>query len=85
MDIICPRCSEPLDIYELHNMYKGNRKLSFDEAKSIFYKNGCGILLNEKQCELNETEASQASAILNDLLGDDIDGVATMLEDFGYA
>lgn len=93
MDIICPRCSEPLDVYELHDIEDpsplgayGN-KLTYEQARKIFFdpKKGCGFLFNGKPCEINQTEASMASAILNDFLGDDTDGVAAMLEDFGYA
>lgn len=91
MDIICVRCSEPLDVYELHDVRDpgplgayGN-VLTYDQARKIFFDpaRGCGFLFNGKPCELNPSESSEASLVLSEILGDDVDGIAAMIEDFG--
>jgi hypothetical protein len=79
MDIICPRCGEPCDAYELHDAPGG-----YDEGRYMFFKYGCGVAFNGKPCEKVESEAATASAVLANVLGDDVDGIASMLEDFGY-
>jgi len=79
MDIICPKCSEPMDLDELH--YMG---VPFDEARRIFFEKGCNWLYNGKECAptYGDNEVGEKSAVLYELLGDDIDGIASMLEDF---
>jgi len=85
MDIYCPRCSEPLDTYELHEQIDSNgRQLSYTEARKIFFnpKLGCGQLFNDQPCELIESETTTKTRILAELLGDDVDGIAAISSDF---
>jgi hypothetical protein len=91
MDIICPRCAEPMDLYELHEFnssesYLGAIPMTFDEARKVFFdpSQGCGQLFNGKPCDKVESIAADASALLADMLGDDVDGIAAMMEDFEY-
>lgn len=78
MDITCPKCSEPCDMDELHEF-----DMSFDAAKNLFFTQGCGVLFNGRPCETVRSLAADASAALFDLMPDDVDGIASMMEDFG--
>jgi hypothetical protein len=81
MDIRCPVCSEPWDLDELHDV----DGMTFDEARRTFYSDGCGLLFNGKACKAaskEDAERAAVSSMLADLLGDDIDGIACMEEDF---
>jgi hypothetical protein len=84
MDIRCPFCSEPWDIDELHDTDFG----SFDKARKAFYENGCGYVFNNgKTCApVNNEQRDRAmlSVILYDILGDDVDGIASMEADLDY-
>jgi hypothetical protein len=81
MDIRCPVCSEPWDLDELHAL----EGVAFDEAREKFYAEGCGLTFGSKECAPANDEASrraEVSRVLADLLGDDIDGIAAMEEDY---
>jgi len=82
VDIICPRCDEPCDMSELHEF----APLSYDEARRIFFdtSQGCGQLFNDRPCERVESLRADVSAAMADLLGDDVDGIAAMMDDFDY-
>lgn len=90
MDIRCPICSEPWDMDELNdapNPLNSRLTLPFDEARKIFYEQGCGVLFGNKPCVPANPEAAeraQISAILGAMLGDDIDGIACMEEDYDF-
>ena len=82
MDIICPICAEPFDMDELHDNEEG---LSFKEAYKRFRTEGCGEIFGTScrppEDEVGKERAAVASA-LSDLLGDDADGFAAMMEDY---
>lgn len=86
MDIYCPRCAEPIDADELHSVYDldNGKKLSYQVARQRFFSGGCGLLFDGQQCEDTKSLRGLASSIAADLLGDDVDGIAAMLEDFDY-
>jgi hypothetical protein len=81
MDIYCPRCAEPCDVDELHYAepmtYSQARKVYFDRSQ------GCGVVFNGRPCELVDDIRAELSAMLAGELGDDIDGIAGMMDDFG--
>lgn len=79
MDIYCPKCAEPWEVDSLHDTPDG---LPFDEARQRFYREGCGVF--GVACEAEPSLRSQAASALYDLLGDDVDGAAAMLDDFEY-
>lgn len=58
----------------------------FRETKDLFRKIGCAAMDGgtKPTCAAEKSLRSDASAVLMDLLGDDIDGVASMLDDFEY-
>jgi hypothetical protein len=89
MDIYCVRCGEPTDIDELHQR-AGETQSSFKFVQSDYYARGCEALGYPK-CDREESldnegrlSASLAMSTMVDLLGEDIDGIASMMEDLGY-
>jgi hypothetical protein len=87
MDIICPVCGEKFEMDGLHDPF--DTSLSFKQALHQFQKTGCRTVFGNTGCfpGANGDEGSAAAAAaraLFDLLGDDVDDVAAMLEDFGF-
>lgn len=78
MDVKCRRCLEPWDIEELHYV----EGMTFDQARRKFYRDGCGVVFNGSPCRDLKSDQGHVIGELQELLGDDIDGLASMLEDF---
>jgi hypothetical protein len=88
MDILCPKCGEPWDIYEL-----GEQAREVAEWEGAHYEDVYKALRREfsrKGCEAfeggrcSEPLDKGRSALISEvygLLGDDMDGAAAMLED----
>lgn len=83
MDIYCPNCGEPWELDTFHDVAE-ERGTSWEEAISRFRRDGCVATGWCKPCEPRRTMRGEAMAILGDLLGDDIDGLASMLDDADY-
>lgn len=81
MDVYCPKCGEPWDTYEFHDPWE---PMSYDEARKLFRSQGCGVVFNGTPCQGEPGMRGKASGMLMDLLGDDTDGVAALLDDFEY-
>jgi len=92
MDIICPKCGEPIDVYELHEIAwsdadpKSTRNgyMPYKMAYRLFKTKGCGALgfsCNPNK-EFQNSERGAMVEALYDLLGDDVDGIAAEIEDF---
>lgn len=88
MDIYCPKCAEPVDMDELHEeaSYRG---ITFARVRREYASQGCGALTGIYgtfySCKpANDRDAIRASVAgaAFDLLGDDIDGIASELEDY---
>ena len=79
MDIRCAKCGEPWDIDYFHDVADEQDK-TFDQVREAFYATGCEAL----ECSHGEGTANPAYAIMQELAGDDIDGLAADLEDFEY-
>lgn len=81
MDIKCPKCGEPWAIDELHDVYDdGDRKVSFKTAYTRFRKIGCAVFQTSHNKTPGLDTAAKAQVVM-DILGDDVDGAASMLED----
>ena len=76
MDIYCPNCGEPCDIYHLNNDMEPKFRDMFKAGK------GCDCCEGKPQ-EKKPLRAS-LTAVAMDLLGDDLDGVASVLDDYEY-
>lgn len=83
MDVNCPRCAEPWDIDTFHDV-ADERDSTFTAVQRDFFTRGCGLAFGGKQCEQVDSLTAQASGVLAELLGDDVDGIAAMLDDFEY-
>lgn len=71
MDIFCPKCGEPWDIAELVEANISIRR---------FRRDGCSVFNTRCNTVRNE-EIAEKSAIIFDLLGEDLDGIASMSQD----
>jgi hypothetical protein len=77
MDIFCPRCGEPLDHDELHEV----EGMSYQEASQAFRTKGCeGIGFRCNIFNQLKSNAMIAQAAY-DILGEDMDGAASMFDD----
>lgn len=83
MDIYCTRCSEPIDMDYLHDLVEEGMYANFKEALHAFQTKGCEAL-GEPQCERSDSLRAAAMGAMFDLLGDDVDGAAAMMDDFEY-
>lgn len=87
MDIYCITCGEPWEIDVLHETAeeKGN---SFKEVLHDFYSRGCNAVDGRsKEGNCNDDPISEAPLYMSaliDILGDDVDGIASGMEDAEY-
>jgi len=72
-DIYCPRCAEPWDAAELHDV-EGK---TYHEAKEAFRAEGCGVF--DVSCERTGSLMAAAAEIVMDL-GDHPDDWAADME-----
>lgn len=80
MDVYCKHCGEPWDVAELHDIHGQN----FNQKRKLFYALGCGAWdLPPTKCShpVCDEEMAYKASVLQDLLDDDIDGLASMMED----
>ncbi len=91
MDIYCPRCGEPWDNDCLHEEAEERKNLHLPggDYKTVlrqFQSEGCQALhaaYGAGQCERSNSLRASVASAMYDLLGDDVDGAAAMMEDFG--
>lgn len=90
MDIRCKICLEPYALDELHYLENG---MTFEQASQAFRERGCsGIDLTHNMGSrgMTEQEHEQFKArqeivnAIQEMLGDDIDGIASTLDDLEY-
>ena len=84
-DIHCPRCGEPWELDSLHEVAQ-EQSVPFGAVRDDFMRRGCNALAGEyfgnvPECDTDENAATRAT--LADLMGDDVDGYISMLEDIG--
>ena len=77
MDVYCANCGEPCDIYHLNNDMEPKFRQMFKAAK------GCDCCEGKKQ-EGEKPLRASLSSVAMDLLGDDLDGAASVLDDYEY-
>lgn len=82
MDVYCPKCGEPWDIDTFHDAAEEQGVTFKDVQRRFFGAEGCKALGGTcSETPVNPAYAS-ASAALYEVLGDDIDGIASE-SDFG--
>lgn len=91
MDVFCKHCGEPWDIDCFHNASR-----QFQKIYSLFRKHGCPVAEQAledmhpiemvlKNCDhkpIIEQDLLDAVDLTQDLMGDDVDGAASLLDDF---
>lgn len=90
MDLYCSKCGEPVDNDELHGVAQASGQ-RYAEVAASFRIEGCHALgmthnnhpdvATDRVFGLTRAQSSEA---LYDLLGDDMDGAAAMMEDMGW-
>ena len=81
MDIYC-KCGEPWDIYEVQTCLAEELKTTPAKALQLFRRKGCEAFPGAKCAEdAGPSLRGEATAVLFELMPDDADGVAAMLED----
>jgi hypothetical protein len=87
MDIFCPKCGEPWDNDELHEVVaerheNGDHDASYNSVAREFRGKGCEVF----GCSHGHVSAMAAelAAVAYDMMGDDMDGAASMLDDAQY-
>jgi hypothetical protein len=56
---------------------------SFDAVRQDFLKRGC-VALQFSPCEKRDNMRASAMGVMAELMGDDLDGMASMMDDFNY-
>jgi len=84
MDIRCPKCGEPWDHDELHEMYDSEgRHVPYAEASKRFRSLGCAAFDGASCNAPTDTETATKAAAVYSALSDDMDGAAAILDDLG--
>lgn len=87
MDLPCPKCGEPWDNDEFHALADEFGE-TYRDLTRRFQVVGCSALRNNCSTygdgELSEGQKDRAmiASAMYDLLGDDLDGAAAMLDDY---
>ncbi len=90
MDILCPKCAEPWDNDCFHDVAEENGDgTTYTMVMRDFRSRGCAAMesaYGPVSCNPNTRGSfrAQVSDAMFDLLGDDTDGHASMMEDFEY-
>lgn len=79
MDVYCPKCGEPFDPYEFHDAAK-TAGTTYAAIAAAFRRNGCAAVDMACTPRPDSHRAALAAEVL-ELMGDDIDGAAAILED----
>ena len=82
MDILCTRCGEPWDVYSLTD------DMSREEAAQLKAGDGCPCCshlttIQIGNIHIDRRESMEIQKALAEVLGDNIDGLAGMMEDAG--
>ena len=93
MDIPCPRCGESWDIGSLHDEAEARMhgapaegpvyRETYEAVRAEFRRQGCEALKSYgAHCTPgSDPERVAVAALLHEVLGDDIDGIAVEMED----
>lgn len=82
MDVYCPKCGEPVELDYFHDVAADTRS-TYSAVRDDFARRGCAAIDGRCNDRPDKSRASAAAAMF-DVMGDDADGIAAMLEDFDY-
>lgn len=80
MDIYCGKCGEPWDMDTFHDVadYRGT---TWHSVARSFRARGCSAL--DASCNANgDMDIAMLASAAMSILGDDMDGVASMMDDY---
>jgi hypothetical protein len=82
MDVYCHNCGEPWDTWELHEIAQ-EMEVPYNTLAADFRSRGCVALGQPATTCTAHPDAGRSALIaaVYDVLGDDMDGAAAMLED----
>lgn len=86
MDLYCVTCGEPWDNDCLHEEAEASDR-SYSEVARDFQRRGCEALVTaygRQECSPSGSMRAAAMGAMFDLLGDDMDGAASIMDDFEY-
>ena len=67
MDIYCHRCAEPWEPDSLHDAVEDGQAENYDDARRIFFSEGCGVLFSSRPCpKTNHPRAYLAAELAAD-------------------
>lgn len=83
MDIYCPKrgCAEPVEMDYLHDVAEEN-DTTFTTVLHDFQRSGCEAIGMSHSTGNDPSGRAEVMDAMFDLLGDDVDGAAAMMEDF---
>lgn len=88
MDIYCPRCLEPTDMDYIHDVVADRRTtdpdVTYDTVAREFRRIGCPAIGTTCNTATMDDERSDIVSMTYDLLGDDMDGAAALLDDLSW-
>lgn len=83
MDVYCPVCGEPWDMGELHELRDWlDEPMEYAEAWRQFKLSGCEVF-GVPHAGVHDEQRANLAEVLYDIVGDDIDCTASMLDDLG--
>ena len=80
MDVMCTRCGEPFDLDDLDWLAE-SKEATAEELKATFFRDGCESMLSNGRKTCKRDRLSSVRFDLSDLMGDDIDGYASLMEE----
>lgn len=85
MDIYCPKrgCAEPFENDSLHDAVDDGLFSTYHDALHAFQREGC-TAVGFTHSTGNDNGKSEVMAAMFDLMGDDVDGAMSAMEDFEY-
>lgn len=86
MDLPCVKCGEPWDNDSLHEEASESDR-TYTAVARDFAIRGCAALetaFGPSTCVPNRSLRTEVASAMFDLMGDDTDGVASMMSDFEY-
>lgn len=86
MDLYCPTCTEPWDNDCLHDEAQESGR-TYREVAADFRERGCHALetaYGAADCQPANNMRAAAMGAMFELCGDDMDGAASLMDDFEY-
>lgn len=82
MNINCPRCAEPWDTDEFHYLAE-ELETTYSDIIAQFGRKGCEVIPGQSHNQYAQLDSKRAmlAAVAFEFLGDDVDGIAAMMED----